>query len=56
MDEEIVFKTKHGNLFKKEDIEDVYYESEMPDQSEILEKEPAPEKAVSRIPVRYSIN
>jgi hypothetical protein len=33
---------------------DVFYESEMPDQPQILEKEP--EKAVSRIPVRYSIN
>jgi|LakMenEpi03Aug12_release.lakeMendotaPanAssembly.Ray.scaffolds.fasta_scaffold2962661_1 hypothetical protein len=50
----VTFKTKKGNLFKKEDREDDFYESEMPDQAQILEKEP--EKAVSRIPVRYSIN
>jgi hypothetical protein len=28
----------------------------MPDQSQILEKEQTPEKAVSGIPVSYSIN
>jgi hypothetical protein len=42
------FKTKKGNLWTKEDRDDDYYESEMPDQAQVLEKEP---EAVSRIPV-----
>ncbi|EFX65665.1 LOW QUALITY PROTEIN: hypothetical protein DAPPUDRAFT_264377 [Daphnia pulex] len=37
--------TIKGSIFTKEDIEDVFYESEMPDQPQILEKEQAPEKA-----------
>jgi hypothetical protein len=32
MDELVIFKTKKGNIFTKEDIEDVFYESEMPNQ------------------------
>jgi hypothetical protein len=30
MDEEVIFKSKNGNIFKKEDSEDIFYESEMP--------------------------
>jgi hypothetical protein len=51
---DVTFKTKKGNLYTKEYREDVFYESEIPDQPQIMEKEP--EKSVSRIPVRYSIN
>jgi hypothetical protein len=32
MDHEPIFKSKNGNLFKKEDVVDYYYESEVPDQ------------------------
>ncbi len=52
MDEDIFFKSENGNLFKREDIIDIYYDSNGPDQSEFLQhEEPLPEKATT---VMYS--
>ncbi len=51
MDNNVVFKSKHGNFFKKEDVEDDYYVFEVRDQQQILitKDQLLPEKAVSPI-------
>jgi hypothetical protein len=50
MDEDIVFKSENGNIFKREDVIDVYHDSNGPDQSEFLQhEEPLPEKATTVI-------
>ncbi|EFX65809.1 hypothetical protein DAPPUDRAFT_248380 [Daphnia pulex] len=51
MDNNVVFKSKYGNFFMKEGVEDDYYVFEVRDQQQILitKDQLLPEKAVSPI-------